>query len=72
MLAFVGVKMLLADVYKLPIAVSLGVIAGLLGASIVDLDPAASAAMPPESLERGDGDESRPERKATHRLSHRH
>jgi tellurite resistance protein TerC len=33
-LAFVGVKMLIADFYKLPIAVSLGVIAGLLGASI--------------------------------------
>ena len=30
-LAFVGVKMLLADVYKVPIAVSLGVIAALLG-----------------------------------------
>jgi tellurite resistance protein TerC len=34
-LAFVGVKMLLADVGKLPVAVSLGVIAALLGGSIV-------------------------------------
>jgi tellurite resistance protein TerC len=34
-LAFVGTKMLLADVYKLPIAASLGVIAGLLGGSVV-------------------------------------
>ncbi len=33
-LAFVGVKMLIAKIYELPIAVSLGVIAGLLGASI--------------------------------------
>jgi tellurite resistance protein TerC len=34
-LIFVGVKMLLMDVYKLPIAASLGVIAGILGLSIV-------------------------------------
>jgi tellurite resistance protein TerC len=34
-LIFVGAKMLLTDVYKLPIAVSLAVIAGILGVSIV-------------------------------------
>jgi tellurite resistance protein TerC len=34
-LAFVGTKMLLADVYKLPIAVSLGVIVVLLAGSVV-------------------------------------
>ena len=34
-LIFVGAKMLLVEVYKLPIAVSLGVIAGILGVSIV-------------------------------------
>jgi tellurite resistance protein TerC len=41
-LAFVGVKMLIADVYKLPIIVSLAVIASLLGGSI-----AASILRPP-------------------------
>ena len=34
MLAFVGVKMLLAEVFKLPIAVSLGVIATVIGGAI--------------------------------------
>jgi tellurite resistance protein TerC len=34
-LAFIGVKMLLADVYKVPVGVSLGVIAAVLGASVV-------------------------------------
>ena len=34
-LVFVGAKMLLMDVYKLPILASLGVIAALLGGSIV-------------------------------------
>lgn len=34
-LAFVGVKMLLADLYKLPVAVSLGVIAVVLGVTVV-------------------------------------
>jgi tellurite resistance protein TerC len=43
-LAFVGVKMLTADVYKLPIAVSLAVIAGLLAASV-----AASLLHPPQT-----------------------
>jgi len=34
-LVFVGAKMLLTEVYKLPIAASLGIIAGILGTSIV-------------------------------------
>jgi tellurite resistance protein TerC len=34
-LCFVGVKMLLVDVYKIPIAVSLGVVAGILAVSIL-------------------------------------
>jgi tellurite resistance protein TerC len=34
-LVFVGAKMLLMDVYKLPIVASLGIIAGILGASVV-------------------------------------
>jgi tellurite resistance protein TerC len=34
-LVFVGVKMLLTDLYEVPILASLGVIAGILGASIV-------------------------------------
>ena len=34
-LIFVGVKMLLVDVYPIPIAISLGTIAGLLGASVL-------------------------------------
>lgn len=33
-LAFVGVKMLLTDVYKVPIGLSLGVIAGLIGGAV--------------------------------------
>jgi len=41
-LAFVGVKMLLADVYKVPIGISLGVIAALLAGSII-----ASLLLPP-------------------------
>jgi tellurite resistance protein TerC len=34
-LAFVGVKMLLAEVYKIPVGISLGVIAALLAGSII-------------------------------------
>jgi len=34
-LTFVGVKMLISEFYKIPITVSLGVVAGILGASIV-------------------------------------
>jgi tellurite resistance protein TerC len=46
-LIFVGAKMLLMDVYKLPIAVSLGVIAGILLISIV-----ASLFKPPTAGEQ--------------------
>ena len=35
MLVFVGAKMLASDVYKVPVWLSLGVIALLLGASVV-------------------------------------
>jgi tellurite resistance protein TerC len=54
-LAFVGAKMLLADVYKIPIGVSLGVVAGLIAVGIVGslLLPKrapATAAMPGERL----------------------
>ena len=34
-LAFVGVKMLLIDVFKFPITVSLGIIVGVIGGSII-------------------------------------
>jgi hypothetical protein len=52
-LAFVGVKMLIADVYKLPILVSLGVIAGLLGGSIVTsiLRPPVQPPLPTPDLD---------------------
>lgn len=54
-LAFVGAKMLLVDVYKIPIGVSLGVVAGLIAVGIVGslLLPKrapATAAMPGERL----------------------
>lgn len=47
-LIFVGAKMLLMDVYKLPIAASLGVIAGILGSSIVASLLWPPARRPPE------------------------
>ena len=43
-LCFVGAKMMLADFYKIPIGVSLGVIAGILGTSMV-----ASLLIPPKA-----------------------
>jgi tellurite resistance protein TerC len=46
-LIFVGTKMLLMDVYKVPIAASLAIIAGLLGLSVV-----ASLLRPPAPLRR--------------------
>jgi tellurite resistance protein TerC len=57
-LAFVGTKMLIADLYKIPIAVSLAAIAGILGASVAlsllrggrEPSPAASAPGREESL----------------------
>jgi tellurite resistance protein TerC len=47
-LVFVGAKMLLAGVYKIPIAVSLGVIVALLGGSVVAslLRPSATPLLP--------------------------
>src|SRR5437867_10253001 len=41
-LVFVGVKMLLADVYKIPVGVALGVVAGILAVSVI-----ASITWPP-------------------------
>jgi tellurite resistance protein TerC len=61
-LAFVGAKMLLIDVYKVPIGASLGVIATLIAAGVIGsllfpkrvASPAlAGAAAPPVSLETG-------------------
>jgi tellurite resistance protein TerC len=50
-LIFVGAKMLLADVFKIPIVVSLGMIAALLGGSIVAsiLRPVRTEALPAPS-----------------------
>ena len=53
-LTFIGVKMLLIDLYKIPIAVSLGVIAALIGGSI-----AASLLFPPKEVPHVPGIDSR-------------
>ena len=45
-LSFVGVKMLLVDIYKIPIGISLGVIAGILTISVI-----ASLLFPPKHAE---------------------
>jgi tellurite resistance protein TerC len=49
-LSFVGMKMVLADIYKIPIGISLGVIVGLLGLSILAslLFPRKSTEMEPD------------------------
>ena len=47
-LTFVGVKMLISDFYKIPITVSLGIVAGILAASIV-----ASLVFPAADKSRG-------------------
>jgi len=52
-LAFVGVKMILADTFKIPIGVSLGVIAGILGLSIAASLLWPVAERPKETLEPG-------------------
>lgn len=49
-LAFVGAKMVLSDVYKIPIAASLGVVGSLLALSVI-----LSLLFPPKSLEHGPG-----------------
>ena len=57
-LSFVGIKMLLVDIYKIPIGISLGVIAGILTISMVAslLFPPkhAEAETVPQSLKSGD------------------
>src|SRR5438034_10145360 len=47
-LGFVGIKMLLVDLYKIPIGISLAVVAGILACSIV-----ASVLVPPGKLDFG-------------------
>jgi len=61
-LIFVGAKMLLMDVYKLPILVSLGAIAGILGASIVAslLRPQAPQPLPSDNLTHPDNPSGAP------------
>jgi tellurite resistance protein TerC len=53
-LSFVGVKMLISEIYKIPILFSLGIIAGLLGAAILAsfIRPMRTASIP-----RGDKDD---------------
>ena len=47
-LAFVGTKMLLSDIYEIPIGLSLGVVAALIGGSVIAslLSPAGSKPLP--------------------------
>lgn len=54
-LAFVGVKMLLSDIYKVPIGVALGVIAGILILSVIAsiLRPRQEASSPPAGERAG-------------------
>ena len=47
-LGFVGIKMLLVDLYKIPIGISLAVVAGILACAIV-----ASVLVPPGKLDSG-------------------
>ncbi len=62
-LVFVGIKMMIVDIYKIPTAVSLGVIAALLGASVAgslwsaSKDPLA----PPLNDKEGQTPDSQPE-----------
>ena len=53
-LVFVGAKMLLADFYKVPVGVALGVVAGVLIISVV-----SSMAFPRKEAEAGGGRPSR-------------
>jgi len=55
-LSFVGIKMLISSFYKIPVGVSLGVIAGLLAVAVI-----ASLIRAKRLDARGDGDESVPE-----------
>jgi tellurite resistance protein TerC len=54
-LVFVGMKMLLADIYKIPIGIALGVVAGVLAlsviASIIWPPPPESLPLPPDTAE---------------------
>ena len=57
-LIFVGIKMLLVDIYKIPIGMSLGIVAGVLGISVI-----ASILFPPKSEPAPPADE--PSERAT-------
>jgi tellurite resistance protein TerC len=61
-LIFVGAKMLLMDVYKLPIVVSLGAIAGILGASVAAslLWPQTAQPLASDSLDHPDSSAGAP------------
>jgi tellurite resistance protein TerC len=50
-LVFIGIKMLLIDIWKIPIALSLGVIASIFAISII-----ASLRVSPQAVERGNAD----------------
>ena len=54
-LVFVGVKMLLADIYKIPIGIALGVVAGVLALSVIGSiirpPPPESLPLPPDTAE---------------------
>ena len=64
-LVFVGLKMLLADLYKIPIGIALGVVAGILIISVIVsvIKPREVKAIPPP------GDSSRKETKSTPAVS---
>lgn len=51
-LVFVGIKMLIADFYKIPIGIALGVIAGILGLSILASIRFSKSALEASSLKR--------------------
>jgi tellurite resistance protein TerC len=61
-LIFVGAKMLLMDIYKLPILVSLGAIAGILGASVAAslLWPQAAQPLTSDNLDHPDSSAGAP------------
>jgi tellurite resistance protein TerC len=63
-LVFVGVKMLLADVYKVPIGISLGVIAALLGLAV------AASLLFPKVVEAHDPLDHEPAAPAPDALAH--
>ena len=53
-LAFVGTKMLVADIYKVPIGVSLAVVAALIGGSVIVSLVVTSRRGPAPSVQPGE------------------